>query len=70
MTLTEEITEQHQIKSIRKSWQGNAIAQSLSASKAEQVYFATYYKWNGFNGPTGTELVLEQLRQFLLDESP
>ena len=63
----EEITEQHQVKSIQKSWQENAIAQSLTASQEGQVYFATYYKWNGFNGPIGTELVLKQLRQFLLN---
>ena len=55
----EEIAEQHQIKVIQQSWQENAIAQSLTASKADQVYFATYYKWNGLNGPMGTELVLK-----------
>ncbi|NEQ86600.1 MAG: iron-siderophore ABC transporter substrate-binding protein, partial [Moorea sp. SIO2I5] len=43
----------------------NAIAQSLRASKENRVYFATYYKWNGLNGPIGAELVLKQLRQFL-----
>ncbi|MEM1241267.1 MAG: iron-siderophore ABC transporter substrate-binding protein [Cyanobacteria bacterium P01_H01_bin.26] len=64
----EEIAEKHQIKSIRQSWEENAIAQSLTASKEDQVYFATYYKWNGLNGPIGTELVLKQLRQFFLDE--
>lgn len=64
----EEIAEQHQVKAIKQSWQENAIAQSLTASKQDQVYFATYYKWNGFNGPIGTELVLKQLHQFLLDE--
>lgn len=58
--------ESHQSQSIRKSWAENAIAQSLPASKADRVYFATYYKWNGLNGPTGTKLILEQLRDFLL----
>lgn len=43
-----------------------AIAQSLQASQAGQIYFSTYLLWNGLNGPVGTELVLEQLRQFLL----
>ncbi|NET38166.1 MAG: ABC transporter substrate-binding protein [Cyanothece sp. SIO1E1] len=48
--------------------QENAIAQSLTASQENRVYFATFYKWNGLNGPIGTELILEQLRQFLLPE--
>lgn len=61
--------ESHQSQSIRKSWEENAIAQSLTASKEGRVYFATYYKWNGLNGPTGTKLILEQLRQFLLNDA-
>lgn len=64
----EEVAEKHQVKSIKQSWEENAIAQSLMASQEDQVYFATYYKWNGLNGPIGTELVLKQLRQFFLDE--
>ncbi|MEL6936759.1 MAG: iron-siderophore ABC transporter substrate-binding protein, partial [Cyanobacteria bacterium J06607_17] len=42
----EDIAEQHQVKAIQQSWQENAIAQSLTASKENRVYFATYYKWN------------------------
>ncbi|MEM9807401.1 MAG: iron-siderophore ABC transporter substrate-binding protein [Cyanobacteria bacterium P01_D01_bin.56] len=64
----DEIAEQFQVKGIQQSWQENAIAQSLTASKENRVHFATYYKWNGLNGPIGTELVLEQLRQFFLEE--
>ncbi|ESA33717.1 iron abc transporter substrate-binding protein [Leptolyngbya sp. Heron Island J] len=63
----EEIAEQHQVKAIQQSWQKNAIAQSLTASQENRVYFATYYKWNGLNGPMGTELVLAQLRQFFTE---
>lgn len=62
----DEVIEVHQSQSIRESWAENAIAQSLTASKEGRVYFATYYKWNGLNGPTGTKLILEQLRDFLL----
>jgi iron complex transport system substrate-binding protein len=50
---------------IEKDWAQNAIAQSLQASQANQVYFSTYLLWNGLNGPLGTELILEELRQFL-----
>ncbi|WP_228055733.1 ABC transporter substrate-binding protein [Lusitaniella coriacea] len=59
--------EKHQTRTIQQDWEENAIAQSLTASKEGRVYFATYAKWNGLNGPIGAELVLEQLREFLLD---
>ncbi|MEO1126378.1 MAG: ABC transporter substrate-binding protein [Cyanobacteria bacterium J06639_16] len=56
--------ESHQVHAIQQNWQANDIAQSLTASQENRVYFATFYKWNGLNGPIGAELVLEQLRQF------
>ncbi|MEO0536328.1 MAG: iron-siderophore ABC transporter substrate-binding protein [Cyanobacteria bacterium P01_A01_bin.123] len=56
-----------QTAGIQQDWAENAIAQSLTATKADQVYFATYYKWNGLNGPIGTELILDDLRQLLLN---
>jgi iron complex transport system substrate-binding protein len=55
-----------QTSTIQKSWQENPIAQSLSATQQSRVFFTTYYLWNGLNGPIGAELVIEQLRQFLL----
>ena len=60
--------ETHQVQTIKQDWEENAIAQSLTASQENRVYFATYYKWNGLNGPIGAELILEQLRQFLLTD--
>ena len=60
--------ETHQVQTIKQSWKANAIAQSLTASQENRVYFATYYKWNGLNGPIGAELILKQLRQFLLND--
>lgn len=57
--------EVHQVQTIKQDWEENAIAQSLTASQENRVYFTTFYKWNGLNGPIGAELVLEQLRQFL-----
>ena len=59
--------ETHQMKTIKQDWEANAIAQSLPASQENRVYFATFYKWNGLNGPIGAELILEQLYQFLLN---
>ncbi|MEM6840215.1 MAG: hypothetical protein AAGF66_13175 [Cyanobacteria bacterium P01_H01_bin.119] len=44
------------------------MAQSLTASQENRVYFTTFYKWNGLNGPIGAELILEQLRGFFLDD--
>jgi len=60
--------EKHQVQTIKQDWEENAIAQSLTASKEDRVYFATIYKWIGLSGPIGAELVLEQLRQFLLND--
>lgn len=61
--------ENHQSQTAKKAWKENAIAQSLTASKQNRVYFTTYYRWNGLNGPIGTELIIEQLRQFLLSNN-
>ena len=60
--------ESQQIQPIKQNWETNAIAQSLTASEENRVYFATFYKWNGLNGPIGAELVLDQVRQFFLSE--
>ncbi|MEM6425251.1 MAG: iron-siderophore ABC transporter substrate-binding protein [Cyanobacteria bacterium P01_D01_bin.128] len=57
---------QQQFASIKAEWDGNEIAQSLTASQENRVYFTTFYEWNFFNGPIGTTLVLDRLRQFLL----
>ncbi|MEO1348179.1 MAG: iron-siderophore ABC transporter substrate-binding protein [Cyanobacteria bacterium J06635_15] len=64
----EELLETYQVKTIQQDWQESAIAQSLTASQENRVYFATFYKWNALNGPIGAELILEQLRQFFLGE--
>ena len=58
---------QLQTAGIQQAWQENAIAQALTASQENRVYFAPYIKWNGLNGPIGTELILADLRQFLLE---
>ncbi|MEM6427397.1 MAG: iron-siderophore ABC transporter substrate-binding protein [Cyanobacteria bacterium P01_D01_bin.128] len=58
--------ESHQGQAIQQNWQANDIAQSLTASQENRVYFATFYKWNGLNGPIGAELILDELRQVLL----
>ncbi|NEQ42341.1 MAG: iron-siderophore ABC transporter substrate-binding protein [Leptolyngbya sp. SIOISBB] len=63
----DERLETQQMKSIKQDWEANAIAQSLTASQADRVYFATFYKWNGLNGAIGAELILKDLRQFLLE---
>ena len=57
---------QQQSSGVKADWADNAISQSLTASKENQVYFTTFYEWNLFNGPMGAELILQQLRQFLL----
>ncbi|VEP16471.1 ABC-type Fe3+-hydroxamate transport system, periplasmic component [Hyella patelloides LEGE 07179] len=59
--------EAQQLKTAKQSWQENAIAQTLKASQEDRVYFATFYLWNVVNGPISTELILEQMRQMLLN---
>ncbi len=66
-TSIEDALETHQVKMIKQDWEANAIAQSLTASQENRVYFATFYKWNALNGPAGAELILAELRQFFLE---
>lgn len=66
-TKTDQFTE-HQLKDLKQSWQKNAIAQSLNASKADRVYFIPSYLCLGFPGVIGTELYLNELKRQLLPE--
>ncbi len=59
--------ETHQIRPIQASWKENPIAQTLTASQENRVYFTTYARWGLLNNPIGTELVLSQLQQFFLE---
>ena len=63
----EDLLETNQVQPIQQDWENNAIAQSLTASQKNRVYFATFYKWNALNGAIGAELILEDLRQFFLE---
>jgi iron complex transport system substrate-binding protein len=58
--------ENHQLSTLKQEWQKNAIAQSLDASQAGQVYFISYYLCVGLPGPIGTELYLKELQEQLL----
>lgn len=58
--------EQQQISAVQQQWQENAIAQSLPASKSNQVYFHSAYVCRALPGPIGTELLLKQLQTDLL----
>ncbi|MBE9118005.1 iron-siderophore ABC transporter substrate-binding protein [Lusitaniella coriacea LEGE 07157] len=58
--------QERQLSGIEKSWQENAIAQSLDASKAGRVYFIPAYLCLGLPGPIGTELYLKELETQLL----
>ncbi|MEM8641040.1 MAG: iron-siderophore ABC transporter substrate-binding protein [Cyanobacteria bacterium P01_G01_bin.54] len=58
--------DQQQNNSLKQSWDNNAIAQSLDASKAGRVYFIPAYLCLGLPGPIGTELYLEELKAQLL----
>ena len=58
--------ENRQLIELKQSWEQNAIAQSLDASKAGRVYFIPAYLCLGLPGPIGTELYLEELKEQLL----
>ena len=60
--------ENDQLAGPRQAWRENAIAQSLDASKADQVYFIPAYLCLGLPGPIGAELYIEELKQQLLTE--
>ncbi|MGD1952479.1 MAG: ABC transporter substrate-binding protein [Leptolyngbyaceae cyanobacterium] len=68
---TSELTEttafdQQQTQTLKQAWEKNAIAQSLTASKAGRVYFIPAYMCLGLPGPIGTELYLKELKEQLL----
>ena len=58
--------EEHQRGGVKEALEGNAIAQSLEASKANRIYFIPAYLCLGLPGPIGTELYLEDLKEQLL----
>lgn len=58
--------KRQQISAVKQQWQKNAIAQSLPASKSNQVYFHSAYVCRALPGPIGTELLLKQLQADLL----
>lgn len=58
--------EENQLSKLKQAWKGNAIAQSLDASKAGRVYFIPTYLCAGLPGTIGTELYLDELKQQLL----
>ncbi|MEM7062479.1 MAG: iron-siderophore ABC transporter substrate-binding protein [Cyanobacteria bacterium P01_B01_bin.77] len=57
---------QQQNQTLQQAWEKNAIAQSLTASRAGRVYFIPAYLCLGLPGPIGTELYLDELKQQLL----
>ncbi|MEO0376193.1 MAG: iron-siderophore ABC transporter substrate-binding protein [Cyanobacteria bacterium P01_A01_bin.17] len=58
--------ENRQLIELKQTWEQNAIAQSLNASKAGRVYFIPAYLCLGLPGPIGTELYLNELKTQLL----
>ena len=58
-----------QTSGIQQEWEENAIAQSLTASKTDRVYFVPFIKWNGINGPMASQLIVDDLQQLLLNQN-
>jgi iron complex transport system substrate-binding protein len=55
------------VEQIEKAWEENSILRSLPASKAGQVYFVDFQLWGRIRGPIAAELMIEQIRSFLLE---
>ncbi|MFG6101422.1 ABC transporter substrate-binding protein [Leptothoe sp. EHU-05/26/07-4] len=62
----QDLLETNQVKVVKQDWETNEIAQALTASKENRVFFATFFKWNAINGPIGAELILADLHRFFL----
>jgi iron complex transport system substrate-binding protein len=55
--------ENNQLQKIQQAWRSNTIAQSLSASQANRVYFIPTYICRAIPSPTGAQLALKQLQR-------
>lgn len=55
-----------QLESVKESWKTNTLAQSLSASKKNRVYFLPTYICLGLPSPIGTQITLKYLQEQLL----
>ena len=62
----EEDLLKHQTAKIQQQWNNNKIAQSLSASKSDRVYFTSAYLCRALPGPIGADIFLKQLQEQLL----
>ena len=58
--------KQDQTAALKETWEKNAIAQSLKASREGRVYYIPTYLCLGLPGPIGTELYLNELREQML----
>ncbi|MBD2164913.1 iron-siderophore ABC transporter substrate-binding protein [Calothrix membranacea FACHB-236] len=55
-----------QLQSVQKSWNTNTLAQSLTASRKNRVYFIPTYICLGLPSPSGTQITLKSLQEQLL----
>lgn len=60
--------EKHQLSNLQEEWLHQAIAQSMTASQEDRVYYIPAYLCLGLTGPIGTELYLDQLKQEILSK--
>jgi iron complex transport system substrate-binding protein len=55
-----------QLQSVQKSWNTNTLAQSLTASRKNLVYFIPTYICLGLPSPSGTQITIQYLQEQLL----
>lgn len=54
------------VEQVKTLWRENPILQRLPASQSEHVYFVDYQLWGRITGPIAAELMVDEVRQFLL----
>lgn len=54
------------VENAKREWGQNPILRSLSASQAGRVYFVDYQLWSRITGPIAAELMIEEVRELLL----
>lgn len=57
------------VEQVKTLWQDHPILQRLPASKAKQVYFVDYQLWSRITGPIAAELMIDEVRQSLLQSA-
>ena len=57
------------VAQVRKKWEETSLLRKLPASQAQQVYFVDYQLWSRTYGPIAAKLMIDQIRELLLESN-